>query len=125
MKDAKKSDIFIWLLSSNSVDRKGYFQKEMKIAMSVLDELPDDHIYFLPIRIDSCSIPEDISNIHCIDLFSDSEFGLRKIINAIEFQKKRARIFKKIQKVLLSQIWKTILLNVKILLMHHKAMLKN
>jgi len=90
-KAIKKSDIFILLLSSNSVDRKGYFQKEMKIAKSVLDKLPDDHIYFLPIRIDNCSIPEDISNIHWIDLFPDSEFGLRKIINAIEFQKKKSK----------------------------------
>jgi hypothetical protein len=53
----KSSDFFIACLSKNSVSKHGYVQKELKEAISVLDEIPENEIYIIPIRIDDCLVP--------------------------------------------------------------------
>jgi len=88
-KSIRNSDIFIMLLSLNSINKRGFFYKEMNIAKDILDEIPEDSIFFLPVRINKCPIPESIANIHYIDLFPNKEFGFMKLTEAIEFQRKR------------------------------------
>src|SRR5215213_9535613 len=82
-----ESDTVLLLLSSQSVDRRGYFQKEMRLALEVLQTIPHGHIYLLPVRIDKCRIPDPLAAIHYVDLFPDYEAGLRKIISALKFQR--------------------------------------
>ena len=51
-------------LSKNSISKRGYVQKELKEAISVLDEIPEDAIYIIPIRIDGCFVPSLLTNRH-------------------------------------------------------------
>ena len=63
----KNSDFFIACLSQNSVSKRGYVQKELKQALSVLDQFPEGEIYLIPIRIDECSVPELLSTRQWLD----------------------------------------------------------
>lgn len=58
-------------LSKRSVNRKGYFHKEMKLAFEEAMKLPKGKIYIVPIRLDECELPDDLSRLHVIDVFAD------------------------------------------------------
>lgn len=63
----KSSDFFIACLSENSVSKRGYIQKELKEAISVLDEMPEGEIYIIPVRIDDCELPSSLTDRHWLD----------------------------------------------------------
>ena len=78
------SDYFIALLSSSSVSKKGYVQKELNYALSVLEAMPPNEIYIVPVRLDKCEVlHEKMRDIHWVDLFSDYGDGLKRILIAL------------------------------------------
>ncbi|MBD3339989.1 MAG: TIR domain-containing protein [Candidatus Lokiarchaeota archaeon] len=82
----EESDYFIAFLSSNSITKKGYVQKELKTALNVVDLLPEDKIYILPVRIDNCSVKNrQLKKHHCINIFPESEYqnGLQRILQVV------------------------------------------
>jgi CheY-like chemotaxis protein len=80
------SDFVVLLLSNTSVGKRGYFQNEVKITLDVLQTIPFGHIYLLPVRLEACQIPAQLSAVHCADLFPDWDRGLEKLLKAIEIQ---------------------------------------
>ncbi|MDM8539755.1 TIR domain-containing protein [Desulfococcaceae bacterium HSG9] len=81
----KKTSYVLVLLSSRSLSKRGYVQKEMKIALNLLDEFPPDQIFVIPVRLDECNpVDERLQNIHHINLFPDYENGLNQIVRAIQ-----------------------------------------
>lgn len=81
----------IALLSDNSVSKKGFVQKELKFALDLLDEVPADDVFVIPVRITKC-IPNDerLQTLHWADLFQDYDNGLDKILRVLE-SKNRTR----------------------------------
>jgi len=76
--------IFIAIVSNNSVSKKGYVQKELKVAFDILDQYPANQIYVIPIRVEDCAIDDRrLNEIHYVDFFPDFEFGLSKVLRAI------------------------------------------
>ncbi len=82
-REIRESRFFIALLSSNSVNRQGFFNTELKRAMEVLDDFPDDRVFIIPVRIDECGIPDKLLDIHCEDLFFSYDKCLEKIIRVL------------------------------------------
>ena len=84
----EQSDFFLALLSSNSLSKQGYVQKELRRAMSVLEEMPPTDIFLLPARLEDCK-PEDerLRDLNWADLFPDYDAGLNKLIRVFEFKK--------------------------------------
>src|SRR5689334_19823261 len=82
----KRSDFVILLLSSSSVSRRGYFHKEIRLAIDVLQTIPFGHIYLLPVRLNDCEVPPLMSDIQYVDLFPDWDRGFSKLTKAIESQ---------------------------------------
>jgi hypothetical protein len=76
----KESRFVIVLLSSNSVLKRGFVQKELKYALDILDYYPDGDIFLIPVRIDNCEIPEMIKRVHFTDLFPSYEIGFKRIL---------------------------------------------
>lgn len=73
-------DYFVALLSSNSVNKRGYVQKELKIALDVLDTFPPSDIFLIPVRLDDCQpTDERLSEIHRVDLFPFLK-GFKKLV---------------------------------------------
>ena len=83
-KAIKEASFFLALLSNNSISKIGYVQKELKIAMEMLDERPDSDIFLIPAIIDDCK-PDDerLSNIHWAYLCRSYKIGLNDILRAI------------------------------------------
>lgn len=75
---------FVALLSSNSVSKKGFVQKELKLALDVLDEVPSEDVFIVPVRITNCD-PNDqrLKTLHWADLFPDYEKGLGKLLRVL------------------------------------------
>ncbi|MBU0567646.1 toll/interleukin-1 receptor domain-containing protein [bacterium] len=79
---------FIALLSSHSVSKRGYVQKELKTALEVLDEFPPSEIFIIPVRIDECAPSDErLRDIHFADLFPSYDEGLKKILQAISLSR--------------------------------------
>ncbi len=84
----KTSNFFIALISKSSVNKVGFVQKELKIALDLLDEYPLNKTYIIPVRIDEI-IPLDIriKDIQWVDLFADYKNAIKKYFMLL-FQKR-------------------------------------
>jgi hypothetical protein len=83
-KAVKGSEFFVVLLSQNSVGKKGYIQREFKLAMESLEEVPEGQIYLIPVRIDDCLVPSQFAAFQWVDLQSTE--GHDQVQKAIQFQ---------------------------------------
>ena len=78
------SQFFLLLLSEHSTQKKGFYQREIRLALTVLEEYPDGDIYLIPIRLDSCEPHfEQLKALHYVDLFPNWENGFQKIVKTI------------------------------------------
>jgi hypothetical protein len=83
-KAVKNSKYFIALFSSTSVQKRGYIQKEFKLALDVLDEFPPGEIFAIPARLDDCEIPyERFNEIERVDLFPDWDEGVKRLLRTL------------------------------------------
>lgn len=83
----RKSSHFIALMSKNSVNKKGYVQKELKQGLEILREYPENEVYLIPVRIDD-SVPQsfELQKIHWVDLLDDWDSSIRKIIKVVSLR---------------------------------------
>lgn len=66
----RNSRYFLALLSSNAVSREGYVQKEIREALELLDNFPEDEIFVIPARLDDCKPShEKLQELCWVDLF--------------------------------------------------------
>lgn len=68
-KAVRSSDVVIAFLSSTSVTKEGFVQKEIKIALDTADEKPEGTIFIIPARLEDCIVPDRLSKFHWVDLF--------------------------------------------------------
>ena len=85
-REIEKSDFCIILLSNKSVNKRGFFHKEICKALDVLETIPENCIYIIPLRLDDCKVPEKIKKYQWVDLFSDWNSGIEKTVQAIYSQ---------------------------------------
>ncbi len=64
-----KSDAVIVTLSTDSVSKEGYVQKELRFALDIALEKPEGTIFILPVRLDDCERPRRLRPIQGIDYF--------------------------------------------------------
>lgn len=64
-----KSSIIVAIVSNNSIDKRGYVQRELKLALDKLQEKLIDDIFLIPIMVDeNIEIPRQLESIHCISI---------------------------------------------------------
>lgn len=68
----KEANYIVLLLSNISVQKRGYVQREFKLALEYYEEKLDDDIYLIPLKIDDCSIPERLSKFQWVE-YSDAD----------------------------------------------------
>jgi hypothetical protein len=80
----KESRYFLAVLSSNSVSKRGQVQKEMSLALEILDEFSEQGIYIIPIRLDECSPSlEKLKELHWVDMFLSWNDGIDRILSVV------------------------------------------
>ena len=78
------TDAIIICLSKNSIDRKGYVQKEIKFALDKALELSEERIFIIPARLDECEIPYSLSSYQWVNLFEES--GHAKLLKSLKLR---------------------------------------
>lgn len=80
----KDCNYFVALLSEQSVSIRGFAQSELKYALEVLDEFPEDQVFVIPARTDECSPSHArLRDLNWVDLFPSYDAGLKRIIDVI------------------------------------------
>ncbi len=70
----KNSDVVLVCLSSQSITKEGFVQKEFKFALDAADEKPEGTIFIIPVRLENCDVPERINKFHWVDLHSEDGY---------------------------------------------------
>jgi hypothetical protein len=81
-KAIRHSDFFLACLSANSVNKRGYLQKEIKDALDTWQKMLEDDIYLIPVRLEDCKVPESLRKFHWVELFEED--GWTRLVEAIQ-----------------------------------------
>ena len=80
----RASDYFLALFSSTAISKRGYVQKELREALEVLEQIPDNMIYVIPARLDECEPTlKKFAEFQRVDLFPDYEKSVEKILRVV------------------------------------------
>ena len=91
-KAIEASQIFLACLSGKSANKQGYIQRELRIALDILGEMPPGTIFFIPMRLEECEIPDlrsaevglKLRDIHRLDYWKED--GFEQLERAITHQ---------------------------------------
>jgi hypothetical protein len=91
------ADYVVLCFSCESVDKRGYFQLELRYSLEVASCVPLDEIFLMPVRLSECTVPLQIARrTQYIDLFPDWNTGVKALIWMMDSQvalRKRKRDF--------------------------------
>lgn len=84
----KRSDFFLSCLSPNSVRKRGVLQKEIKQALDIWETRLDSDIYLIPVRLQVCEVPDNLTVLQWVDLFDEDGYGflIKSLYTGIERQ---------------------------------------
>ena len=78
------SDFFLLLLSQKSVTKQGFYQREVRRALEILEEHPPGEIYLIPVRLDDCHLHfDELKALQYVDLFPDWNAGVDRILRVL------------------------------------------
>lgn len=83
-KAVQNSDIVIACLSRSSITKRGFVQKEIKLALDVADEQPEGTIFLIPLRLDDCEVPQRLRSVQWVDYFEPG--GYLRLIAALKIR---------------------------------------
>ncbi len=78
------SDVILLCLSKKSVDKEGYVQREIRIALDRALEMPEGRIFLIPARLEECDLPYKIKTYQWVDLFTPD--GMDKLIKSLNLR---------------------------------------
>ncbi len=77
----RAADVVLVCLSAHSVTKRGFVQKEIRLALDVADEQPEGTIYIIPARLEECEVPDRLRPLHWVDLFEPR--GYERLLDAL------------------------------------------
>jgi len=86
-KALRESTFVILLLSSTSVKKRGYVQKEFKYALEYSETKLVDDIYIIPILLDNCDIPHHLKKYQWAEI--DKDNAMDEILSSLNIQRKK------------------------------------
>lgn len=67
------SDAVVICVSSNSVNKEGFVQKELRYAKEIYFEKPEGSIFLIPLRINECDVPRSVRHLQWADFFGEKK----------------------------------------------------
>jgi hypothetical protein len=96
---------FIACLSHHSVSKRGFIQKEFRMALDRAKELIDGDIFIIPVLFDDCDIPEDFKKYHAVKFNSNGTIEFEQLNKSLsDGLRRRARGMNKHQAQAYNQI---------------------
>lgn len=91
----RRSDFFVICLSTNSVHKRGFFQKEIRSALEIWREKLESDIYLIPVRLDDCEVPDSLSEFQWLNLFKEDDWThlVRALQTGIERRLEEVKLF--------------------------------
>ncbi|MFM7475257.1 MAG: SUMF1/EgtB/PvdO family nonheme iron enzyme, partial [Microcystis aeruginosa] len=91
-KAIRASQIFLACLSAKSANKQGYIQRELRIALDTLGQMLLGTIFFIPMRLEECEIPDlrlaevglNLRDLHWLDYWEED--GFEQLERAIGYQ---------------------------------------
>jgi hypothetical protein len=80
-KAVKQSDTVLVCLSSNSIHKTGYVQKEIREVLDVADLQPEDAIFVIPVKLEECGVPGRLEKWQWVNLFENN--GYEQLVRAL------------------------------------------
>ena len=65
----RETDFFIVCLSTRSVVKRSFVQREIKLALDLFQDKLASDLFIFPVRLEECETPDHISNFNWTDLF--------------------------------------------------------
>lgn len=82
--EIRECKYFLALLSNSSLSRRGFAQRELRLALAVLDSIPVDERFLIPIRLDECSPADDrLARLQWLDFYPVYEPGLQRLLKSL------------------------------------------
>lgn len=79
------SDVFMVCLSSNSVQKVGFVQKEIRESLEIAELQPEGKIFIVPVRFDDCVVPAKLSKYQYLDFYTEN--ARQRIISTLTYIK--------------------------------------
>ena len=81
----QQSDLALVCLSPQSVDKRGFFQRDIKTALDAWKDKLQEDIYLIPVRLAACEVPEEVEEFNWVDLYDKEgwQMLLRGAIDAV------------------------------------------
>jgi hypothetical protein len=86
-KALREANYVILLLSDISVKKRGYVQREFKLAIEYFEEKLADDIYIVPLKIDDCEVPQSLGNFQWVE-YNDIEC-FSQVVNSLNTQRNK------------------------------------
>ncbi len=67
----RETDFFIICLSTRSVVKRSFVQREIKLALDLFQDKLASDLFIFPVRLEECETPDHISNFNWTDLFGN------------------------------------------------------
>lgn len=78
----QNADFIVVCVSKSSIDRRGFIQKEIKLALDIRDRVPERDICVIPILLEkNCKIPHEFKKYNAVDL--SARGGFEKLVKDI------------------------------------------
>jgi len=81
-KAIQESDFVLVCLSANSINKRGFLQKEIERALDIRKEKLESDIYLIPVRFEDCKPPDRLQAYQWVDLFEPD--GWARLAKAIQ-----------------------------------------
>lgn len=76
----RAADFFIAILSPEAVEKRGFVQKEVHIALDVLEQTSPTEVFIVPVRLAECkSSHRALLELQWVDLFPDWDSGIQNL----------------------------------------------
>lgn len=80
----EEAEIALAFLSRYSYNKKGFIQKELKMALDLLKERTKGISPVIPVRLDESEVPDRLKEFQYVDIFKKE--GLKELYNYISFR---------------------------------------
>jgi formylglycine-generating enzyme required for sulfatase activity len=84
----EEAHLVVVCLSSHSVNKEGFVQREIRYASDIALEKPEGVIFLVPVRLEDCIVPRGLRSLHWVDYFGNEKDEQYK--NLLEAMKRRA-----------------------------------
>ena len=95
-KAVESADAVIVCLSNNSVSKEGYVQKELRRILDKAEEIPENVLFIIPLRLDDCQPPRRLVMWHYVDYYpkGKKDWAYRRILESMKLRQQSLNVDK-------------------------------